>query len=49
MYQVKKDDQIEEDVLFNRISDEELERTAEMGSTGAFTLGNCTGLGSCPA
>ena len=49
MYQVKKDDQIEEDTLFNRISDEELERTAEMGSTGAFTLGNCTGLGSCPA
>jgi hypothetical protein len=51
MYQIKKDDsyQIEEEVLFNEVSDEALERTVEMCGTRAFTLGNCTGLGSCPA
>jgi hypothetical protein len=49
MYQIKMDDQTDEDILLHKVSDEELERTAEMGSSGAFTLGNCTGLGSCPA
>jgi hypothetical protein len=36
-----------EAVLFE-ISDAELERAGGM-NTAAFTLGNCTGLGTCPS
>jgi hypothetical protein len=36
------------DVLVFEISDAELELAAGT-SIAAFTLGNCTGLGSCPA
>lgn len=52
MHQAENDkinsDQVEEDILFNSVSDDALERTAEMWRTAAFTLGNCTGLGTCP-
>jgi hypothetical protein len=41
--------QAEDDVLLDKTSDDALERAADAGRTGAFTLGNCTGLGSCPA
>jgi hypothetical protein len=41
--------QVEEDIFLDKISDEALERSAEMWSSAAFTIGNCTGLGSCPA
>ena len=36
------------ELLLFEISDAELEQAAGM-NTAAFTLGNCTGLGSCPA
>ena len=53
MYHVENDpikaDQIEEDILLHKVSDDALERSAEMWGTAAFTIGNCTGLGSCPA
>jgi hypothetical protein len=39
---------MDKDVLVFEISDAELERAAGTG-VAAFTLGNCTGLGSCPA
>jgi hypothetical protein len=39
---------IENDVLLFEISDGELEQAAGTGAA-AYTLGNCTGLGSCPA
>jgi hypothetical protein len=41
--------QVEDDIFFDKISDEAIERAAEMWSSAAFTIGNCTGLGSCPA
>lgn len=41
--------QIEEDIFFDNISDEAIERAAQVWSSAAFTIGNCTGLGSCPA
>jgi hypothetical protein len=41
-------DGAEEHFFFDHVSDEAIERAAEKG-TGAFTLGNCTGLESCPA
>ena len=41
--------QVEEDIFFNKVSDEAIERAAEVWSSAAFTIGNCTGLGSCPA
>jgi hypothetical protein len=40
--------QSDNDVLLFEVSDVELERAAGTGAA-AFTLGNCTGLGSCPA
>ena len=36
------------ELLLFEISDAVLEQAAGM-NTAAFTLGNCTGLGSCPA
>jgi hypothetical protein len=46
----KEEAQAERDneVLPFEISDAELERAAGMNAA-VFTLGNCTGLGSCPA
>lgn len=42
--------QVEEDIFFfDKIPDEAIERATEAWGAGAFTLGNCTGLGSCPA
>lgn len=41
--------QAEDDIFFEKIADEAIERAAEMWSSAAFTIGNCTGLGSCPA
>jgi hypothetical protein len=38
----------DKDPLRFEISDAELERAVGTG-VAAFTLGNCTGLGSCPA
>jgi hypothetical protein len=55
MHQSKSDQiknesgQVEDDIFFEKISDEAIERAAEVWSAGAFTMGNCTGLGSCPA
>ena len=55
MHQSKSDQvkiefgQVEEDIFFDKITDEAIERAAEAGSSAAFTIGNCTGLGSCPA
>ena len=40
---------VDEDIFFEHVPDEAIERAAEMWSSGAFTMGNCTGLGSCPA
>jgi hypothetical protein len=42
-------DRIEDGVFFDKIADEAIERAAQMWGAGAFTMGNCTGLGSCPA
>jgi hypothetical protein len=42
-------EQDSEQIFFDRISDEAIERTADMWGNRAFTLGNCTGLESCPA
>jgi hypothetical protein len=36
------------EVLLPEVSDADLERAAGTGGA-AYTLGNCTGLGSCPA
>jgi hypothetical protein len=49
--QVQSDaSQVEDDIFFfDNVPDEAVERAAEMWSSGAFTIGNCTGLGSCPA
>jgi hypothetical protein len=41
--------QLEDDIFFDKISDEAIERAAGSWSSAAFTMGNCTGLGSCPA
>ena len=41
--------QVEEDIFFDKVSDEAIERAADAWSSAAFTIGNCTGLGSCPA
>ena len=41
--------QVEEDIFFDKVADEAIERATEAWGAGAFTLGNCTGLGSCPA
>jgi hypothetical protein len=55
MDQIKSDqitsdsNQVEEDIFFDKIPDEAMERATEAWGAGAFTLGNCTGLGSCPA
>jgi hypothetical protein len=38
-----------DEIFFDKIPDEAIERAAQVWETGAFTLGNCTGLGSCPA
>ena len=40
---------VEEGIFFDKITDAAIERAAEVWSSGAFTIGNCTGLGSCPA
>jgi hypothetical protein len=39
----------EQTLLRYEISDEALEASAFVGASALFTLGNCTGLGSCPA
>jgi hypothetical protein len=39
----------EQTMLRHEISDEALEASASLGVSALFTLGNCTGLGSCPA
>ncbi len=55
MFQIQSDQlqsdigQVENDIFFDKVSDEAIERAADVWSTGAFTIGNCTGLGSCPA
>jgi hypothetical protein len=41
-------EQIEEDILSYEVSDESLE-TAATAKAGAYTLGFCTGLSTCPA
>jgi len=43
--------QVEDDifVFFDNIPDAAIERAADVRHAGAFTIGNCTGLGSCPA
>ena len=46
---IKTNDQTEQDILLYKVSDDALERTAQMWGTAVYTLGNCTGLGSCPA
>lgn len=39
-----------EDVLFlDKVEDNALERAAGMWTTAVYTVGNCTGLESCPA
>jgi hypothetical protein len=48
--QIQSDaNQAEDDIFFDKVPDEAIERAAETWSAGAFTIGNCTGLGSCPA
>jgi hypothetical protein len=42
-------DQTGEYVLTHDVSDEALENAAFVEKVGAYTLGNCTGLESCPA
>jgi len=42
-------DQTGEEFLTHEVSDEALESAAFMEKVGAYTLGNCTGLESCPA
>ena len=55
MYQSKIDqtknhsDQPESDIFFDKVPDEAIERAVDAWRTGGFTMGNCTGLGSCPA
>lgn len=39
----------EQSLLRYEISDEALEAAAFVDASAAFTLGNCTGLDSCPA
>jgi hypothetical protein len=39
----------EQTLLRYEISDEALEASAFAGVSASFTLGNCTGLDSCPA
>jgi hypothetical protein len=41
-------DRIEDDVFFDKVPDDAIERAADIWRTGGFTMGNCTGLGSCP-
>ncbi len=54
MHQSKSDhiknnsQQLEDDIFFDKTADEAIERAAEAWSSAAFTMGNCTGLGSCP-
>jgi hypothetical protein len=36
-------------MLHYEISDEALEASAFVGGSAAFTVGNCTGLDTCPA
>jgi hypothetical protein len=42
-------DRTEDDIFFYKVSDEAIEQAAEVSGPRSFTLGNCTGLGSCPA
>lgn len=42
-------DQIEQAILTCEVSDEALEIAAGMENAGAYTIGDCTGLSSCPA
>ena len=53
MYRIENEsieiDQIEQDILLHKVSDDALERSAEVSGAAAYTIGNCTGLGSCPA
>ena len=39
----------EQAMLRYEISDEALEASASVGVAAAFTIGNCTGLDTCPA
>jgi hypothetical protein len=39
----------EQGMLRYEISDEALEDSASVGVSAAFTIGNCTGLDTCPA
>ncbi len=41
--------QFEDQIFFEKLSDDAIERAAEPWRTGAYTVGNCTGLESCPA
>jgi hypothetical protein len=42
-------DQIEQEILICEVSDEALEIAAGTENAGAYTIGDCTGLSSCPA
>jgi hypothetical protein len=42
-------DQIEQEILICEVSDEALEIAAGTENVGAYTIGDCTGLSSCPA
>jgi hypothetical protein len=42
-------DQIEQDIFIYDVSDEGLEIAAGTEYAGAYTIGDCTGLSSCPA
>jgi hypothetical protein len=42
-------DQIEQDILNCDVSDEALEIAAGTEYAGVYTIGDCTGLSSCPA
>ncbi len=39
----------DEALLYSEVSDAALERAVGVGTPALFTLGNCTGLDSCPA
>jgi len=47
--EAKTFDQTGEELLTHEVSDEALESAAFVEKVGAYTLGNCTGLESCPA
>ena len=42
-------DQTEDEILTYEVSDESLETAAATAKAGAYTLGFCTGLSTCPA